>query len=220
MLKIYKYADLKPFSYFSITCYIAFLTSISCLFVPMFYNKATKITYSMIDIFALNLTSINVLCGVLLFCCCLIFVFDYLFQPSWISFFIDVAIIIFMFIFPLILKGDLVTSLHIYSSQLTTNAGSMLIMISAILYIAIEIYKVSIMDKFVNRYLIKKRDRLVGELKKTRKFYPQHSGVAVSNFKKHYHIRKPRIKSNIKYKKSHILKTRDYTHYLNHLYRL
>ncbi len=220
MLKTYKYGDLKPFSYFSITCYVAFLSSISCLFVPMFYNKASKITYTMIDIFALNLTSVNILCGVLLFCCCLIFVFDFLFQPSWISFFIDVAIIIFIFIFPLVLKGDLVPLLHIYSSQLVTNIGSMLVMISAIIYIALEIYKISIMDKFVNRYLIKKRDQLIAEFKKTRNFYPNHSSVAVSNFKKHYHIRKPRIKSNIKYKKSHILKKRDYTYYLNHIYRL
>ena len=220
MLKIYKYADLKPFSYFSITCYVALLTSVCCLFVPMFYNKVTKVTYTMIDIFALNLTSINVLCGILLFCCLLIFVLDYLFQPSWISFFIDVAIIIFMFIFPLLLKGQLIPLLHINSSQMTTNIGSMLIMISSIIYIAIEIYKISIMDKFVNRYLIKKRDNLVDEFKKTRNFYPQHSSVAVSNFKKHYKIRKPRVKSAIKYKKSHILKTHDYTYYLNQLYKL
>jgi len=220
MLKIYRYDDLKPFSYFSLSCYVAFLTSICCLFVPMFFNKATRTTYSMIDIFAFNLTSINVLCGVLLFCCCLIFVLDYLFEPSWISFFIDVAIIIFMFIFPLILKGKLVALLHLYSSQLTINIGSILMMIAPIIFTIIEIYKVSIMDKFVNRYLINRRDYLVYKLKKMRTFYPQRSDVTSSNFKKHYCIKKPQIKRNIKYKKSHILKMSDYEDYLNNFYKL
>lgn len=220
MIKVYKYEDLKPFSYYSITCYIAFLVSLSSLFVPLFYNKTTKTFYSLIDILSLNFTSINIFIGVLLFLFCVIFLLNFLFEPSWLSFFIDVAIIIFMFISPLLIKGQLLSLLHTYNSSLSIYVGSILIMLSSVICVAIELYKISILDKFVNRNIITKRTKLIERFKNTKKFYTHNSKTERIKFKKHYRIRKPRIKNQTKYNKAHLIKTSEYRRYIEEIYKI
>lgn len=220
MLKIYKYEELKPFSYFSIGCYVTFLVSMSTLFIPLFFNKTTKTFYSLIDILSLNFTSINILVGVLLFCFCLIFLFNFLFEPSWLTFFINVAIIIFMFISPLLLKGQLVPLLRIYNSTLSMHIGAILIMLCAVAYIALELYKISILDKFVNRNILNKRDLLMQKFKNAKKFYLHHSQSKNAKFKKHYRVRKPRVKCNVRYKRANLVKTAEYLKYLEEVYKI
>ena len=100
-------------------------------------------------------------------------------------------------------------------------------MISAMIFTIIEIYKVSIMNNFVNENIKEKRKKALENFKKSRqykvaKYQGKKKTIQKPMFKqkKKYNIRKQRLKNKNKYKKHLPTKTSDYVKYLETIYKI
>lgn len=226
MIRFKKYSDLSFSSYFAITNYVALVCSLLCLFLPMLINHTRSTHYNLIDIISLNYSSINVLAILLIFCTILIFILNMFFQPSWLIYFINVAMIIYLFVSPVLINFKLLPLLNLHQTSLTLYIGGIFVMISAMLYTCTEIYKVSILDVYVNRNIKEKKQKLINEFTKSRRYRlcnkkdRQNTENKPIKQKHKYHIRRNRIKTKTKYKKSKLIKTQDYIKHLDTIYKI
>lgn len=230
MIRFRKYNDINLFSYFSITNYVALLCCIVSLFVPTLYNHNAKIYYSLIDILGLGFSSVNIIVVFMLFACLILFILNMFFQPSWTVYFINFVLVVYLFVSPVLMNFQLLPLLNLHRTSLTLYVGSILIMISAILFTIIEIYKVSIMDVFVNRSIKEKKQRELNKFINSRRFKlirqkdkkstNDDTLITVKKTKKHYHIKKSRLKTHKKYKKANLPKIADYSKHLDTIYKI
>lgn len=227
MIRFRKYKDINFFSYFSITNYLALICTLLSLFLPMLNNYTKNVSYSLLDILSFNYSTINILAILLLFSACLIFIINIFFQPSWFVYFLNVVMIVYLFISPVLINFQLLPLLNLHQSSLTLYVGSILVMISAMIFTIIEIYKVSIMNNFVNENIKEKRKKALENFKKSRQYkVAKYQGKKKTNQKpmfkqkKKYNIRKQRLKNKNKYKKHLPTKTSDYVKYLETIYKI
>ena len=94
------------------------------------------------------------------------------------------------------------------------------------LFTIIEIYKVSIMNNFVNSIIKEKRKKALDKFKKSRQYKINlkvkkiNTQIIVKKQKKKYNIRKQRLKNSNKYKKYSPTKTSEYIKYLETIYKI
>ena len=223
MIKFRRYGDISFFSYFSIMNYVALLCALLSVFLPTLHNRTDNVFYNLSDLLGLGYTSISLIIVFIIFSACLLFVLNMFFQPSWMIFFIDFALIVYLFISPVLLNFKLLPLLNLSNNTLLLYVGGILIMISAMLYTAIEIYKVSIMDVFVNRELTEKKERALQLFMNSRRYRiidKKTREQKKSTFKKHYQIKRPRLKSWVHHNKAKLQTTAEYTKYLDQIYKI
>ena len=226
MIRFRKYKDISFFSYFAITNYIALICTLLSLVLPMLNNYTKDISYTLLDILSFNYTTINILAILLLFSACLVFIINIFFQPSWLVYFVNVVMIVYLFVSPVLINFQLLPLLNLHQSSLTIHIGSILVMISAMIFTIIEIYKVSIMSDFVNSVIKEKRKKALDKFKKSRQYKvnkkdkKKNTKIIVKKQKKKYNIRKQRLKNSNKYKKYSPTKTSEYVKYLETIYKI
>ena len=231
MIRFRKYKDLNFFSYFAITNYVAFFCSLLAIFLPIYINHHKNATMNIVDIMQLGFTSINILAMLVIIAIFFIFIVNMFFQPSWFTYFLNVILIVYLFVSPVLINFQLFALLKLHQSSLTLAIGSVLVMVSAMVFMAIEIYKVSVMDEFVNANIKEKRNKELEEYINARIFRferkvkteENEENVKIESSKKqrkNYKIKKAKLKTTHRYKRERMPKISQFIKRLDKIYKI
>lgn len=238
MIRFRKYKDLNFFSYFALTNYVALACCLLALFLPLYSNHNANATLTLIDVVNLGYTLTSIMAVVAVMAMFVVFFFNLFFQPSWFVYISNIILTIYLFVSSIFINFKLLPLLQLHQSSLTLNIGSILLMCGAFVYAILEIYKVSVMDEFVNANITEKKDKLMQEFVNSRRFKMKKDEIIEleepeeneeqleqqtkkqKKQKKTYRIRRPRIKSQKHFKPANLITIDDFKKLLDRQYKI
>jgi len=163
MLKLKKSHNISFTSIPSLVALFAVLCSLSGLFLPFLFSATQSVGWSLIHIFKYSYTSINISIIVIVFIAILLYLMNIFIEPSWSSYFICATLSVALCVAPTIIYYTLANKLGLIHANLSLHAGAVLMIISALAFAGLEIYRLGTIDKQMSQRLMLKSE---GRLKK------------------------------------------------------